>query len=419
MKRIAVVIMMLAAASAVAVAQISPEAVGGTGTTNYIPLWTNSTTLGRSILFQNGLNVGLGTTAPLAKFQVSAATPLVTIKGLNTATTGATYGVLGQANSVSGTGVYGKAIATTGAAIGVRGSSASPNGYAGLFTNSAQGIAIKASDGTPVSSPLRPVIQATSLAGVSILGWSTDINAGVGVAGVVHCGATCQDHIRSGSYGMYAYTSQSYTTALLTESGGRALEARAFGDNEGVVATSNNSVGSTISANNGFNGAFALLAGTDTLTDNAYGLRAGGNAGRCTIDGRGNFACTGTKSAIVPISNQKKVALYAVESPENWFEDFGSGNLVSGTATVKLDPVFAETVNLGAEYHVFLTPKGDCKGLFVTSETPGSFEVREIGSGQSGVKFDYRIVARRRGFETVRLADMTDSKPNSLSAMAK
>jgi hypothetical protein len=102
MKRIAVVIMMLAAASAVAVAQISPEAVGGTGTTNYIPLWTNSTTLGRSILFQNGLNVGLGTTAPLAKFQVSAATPLVTINGLNTATTGATYDVLGQAKSVSG-----------------------------------------------------------------------------------------------------------------------------------------------------------------------------------------------------------------------------------------------------------------------------------------------------------------------------
>jgi trimeric autotransporter adhesin len=237
---------------------------------------------GRSILFQNGLNVGLGTTAPLAKFQVSAATPLVTIKGLNTATTGATYGVLGQANSVSGTGVYGKAIATTGAAIGVRGSSASPNGYAGLFTNSAQGIAIKASDGTPVSSsPLRPVIQATSRGGVTILGWSTDLNAGVGVAGVVNCGTYCQDQIRSGGYGMYAYTSQSYTTALLTESSGRALEARAFGDNEGVVATSNNSVGSTIYANNGFNGAFALLAGTDALTDNAYGLRAGGSAGRC------------------------------------------------------------------------------------------------------------------------------------------
>src|SRR3954451_25114252 len=208
MKRIAVVIMMLAAASAVA--QISPEAVGGTGTTNYIPLWTNSTTLGRSILFQNGLNVGLGTTGPLAKFQVSAATPFVTINGLNTATTGSTYGVLGQANSVSGTGVYGKAVATTGAAIGVRGLSASPNGYAGLFTNSAQGIAIKASDGIPVSSPLRPVIQATSRGGVTILGWSTDLNAGVGVAGVVNCDTYCQDQIGSGGHGMYAYSSQSY-----------------------------------------------------------------------------------------------------------------------------------------------------------------------------------------------------------------
>ena len=57
--------------------------------------------------------------------------------------------------------------------------------------------------------------------------------------------------------------------------------------------------------------------------------------GRCLIDVSGNLSCTGTKSAVVPVDGgARKVALYAVESPENWFEDFGSGQLSNGAVTV-------------------------------------------------------------------------------------
>jgi hypothetical protein len=42
----------------------STASVGTTGTTNFIPRWTNSTTLGNSLLFQMGANVGLGTITP-------------------------------------------------------------------------------------------------------------------------------------------------------------------------------------------------------------------------------------------------------------------------------------------------------------------------------------------------------------------
>ena len=70
-------------------------------------------------------------------------------------------------------------------------------------------------------------------------------------------------------------------------------------------------------------------------------------------------------------------------------------------------PTFAETVNTAMEYHVFLTPKGDCKGLYVANKTPAGFEVHELGGGQSNVAFDYRIVAHRKGYENVRLADKT------------
>ena len=51
----------------------------------------------------------------------------------------------------------------------------------------------------------------------------------------------------------------------------------------------------------------------------------------------------GTKSASVP-TTQGNQLLYVMESPEVWFEDFGSANLVNGEATIILDDLFMETV---------------------------------------------------------------------------
>jgi hypothetical protein len=44
--------------------------ISGSGTTNYIAKWTDSTSLGNSIIYDNGTNVGIGTTAPGAKLDV-------------------------------------------------------------------------------------------------------------------------------------------------------------------------------------------------------------------------------------------------------------------------------------------------------------------------------------------------------------
>lgn len=44
--------------------------VGGTGTTNYLPKFTGSTTLGNSLIYDNGTNVGIGTTSPYSPLQV-------------------------------------------------------------------------------------------------------------------------------------------------------------------------------------------------------------------------------------------------------------------------------------------------------------------------------------------------------------
>jgi hypothetical protein len=138
-------------------------------------------------------------------------------------------------------------------------------------------------------------------------------------------------------------------------------------------------------------------------------LVAGGLTAACTIDTNGHENCPGNFSTTASVnSGKRQVALYSVESPQNWFEDFGSGQLAGGTASVTLEGTFAQTVNASSEYHVFLTPEGDCRGLYVSKKTPAGFEVRELGGGRSNVAFDYRIVAMRRGFEGIRMEDMTE-----------
>jgi hypothetical protein len=97
--------------------------------------------------------------------------------------------------------------------------------------------------------------------------------------------------------------------------------------------------------------------------------------------------------------------LHAISSPEVWFEDFGNAQLADGKAVVTIEPVFAQTVNLDA-YHVFLTPLGDCP-LYVAEKTPAAFAVGAMGGQTCNIAFDYRIVAKRLGYEEVRLETVT------------
>ena len=119
----------------------------------------------------------------------------------------------------------------------------------------------------------------------------------------------------------------------------------------------------------------------------------------------GNLTVSGTKSAVVNTKDYGTRTLYAVESPQNWFEDFGTGQLVNGTAVITIEPIFAQTVNLTKDYHIFLTPNGDC-ALYVEAKTPTSFTVHAMGGGTCSIPFDYRIVAPRLGDENIRLAQV-------------
>jgi hypothetical protein len=110
----------------------------------------------------------------------------------------------------------------------------------------------------------------------------------------------------------------------------------------------------------------------------------------------GDLVVWGTKSAAVEHADGSHRLLYCIESPENQLEDFGEAKLAKGRAKVRIDPDFASVADLRG-YHVFLTPNGDSRGLYVAVRHRNDFEVREQAGGTSSVSFSYRIVAKRKG----------------------
>jgi hypothetical protein len=116
----------------------------------------------------------------------------------------------------------------------------------------------------------------------------------------------------------------------------------------------------------------------------------------------GSLTVLGAKSMAMPHPDGSHRRLYALESPDSWFEDFGSAELAEGHASVDFDADFAAVAQLD-DYHVFLTAEGDSKGLYVASKGPTGFEVREQQGGTSSLTFSYRVVARPKGINGQRM----------------
>jgi len=156
---------------------------------------------------------------------------------------------------------------------------------------------------------------------------------------------------------------------------------------------------------------FLQVDQNDTIANSYLEIQNGVGNEICKFEENGNLHCTGdltadgAKPAVINIQGEDRY-LYAIESPEVWFEDFGSAQLESGEAWISIETLFAETINLNKEYHVFLTPLGDCAGLYIAEKTPTGFLVKELGGGTSSIGFDYRITAKRLGYEDDRMEIM-------------
>jgi hypothetical protein len=314
------------------------------------------------------------------------------VYGVNSATTGnavgvygssnstAGYGVEGVVNAPSGAAVYGTNIGATGNAPGVYGTSSAPIGYGVYGTSPGYGV-VGNGGGTGV----------LGTGGDGVVGTGT-LNGLVGLA-VGESGTSFGIFQGAGAWGDTGGASGGFFGVIATADSNTALLA-ANADSTGKYPTIEVS-NYTASANTHF-------PVFQTSSPNTYS-----GSRHCTIDTSANLTCTGVVSGVIQADGGKETAVYAMQSAENWLEDAGSGQLSSGSARIELDPGFARTVNAGVEYHVFLTPNGDSKGLYVSQKTATSFEVHEQGGGTSSIAFDYRIMAKRKGYETVRLEDLT------------
>jgi hypothetical protein len=339
----------------------------------------------------------------------------VAVDGYNSAN--GSYGQLGTSGS-GGTGVYGgssnvgvQGMNLGNSSFGQLGTSVSGNATGVYGSGSAYGVY-----GSGSVSGLYGI--SSSNVGVSGFGSTYGVYGSSGSTGVYGSGDTGVYGGSSTGNGVYGVSPYGYGV-YGTDGGGNGIGVYGSGNWDGVIGVGNNT-GVSGSATGLGCCSYGVSGGASGASSNTgvYGVASGGSSygvygvgGTYGVYAFGNLGASGTKSAVVALPDDRVVELYAMESPENWFEDFGGGELRNGVALVTLDPTFALTVNTEAGYRVFLTPNGDCEGLYVTNRTPAGFEVRELRGGKSSVAFDYRIIAKRRGYEKVRMDQLeTDAE---------
>jgi len=145
-------------------------------------------------------------------------------------------------------------------------------------------------------------------------------------------------------------------------------------------------------------------AGVFGYSENGFaGVQGNGSGANYGVYYSGGLGGSGSKACVIRTS-KGPTEMYCVESPESWFEDFGSSKLLNGHTHINLNSDFLETVTINDNQtmKVFIQLKDNCNGVYVKTSVTG-FDVYELNDGTSNAEFDYRIVAKRKGYETQRM----------------
>jgi hypothetical protein len=225
--------------------------------------------------------------------------------------------------------------------------------------------------------------------------WGVNNGGGVGVRGQASSGDGVQGFTLAADRSGVAGVNQSGGVGTFGFSAnGDGMLAISGGAGHGVLARSTNGIGIYAST---LNASSVAVVGVAPTRDGLAGVFQG----RLAVIG--SFVTYGAKSAAVIHPDGSHRLLYAVESPESWFEDFGEAALTDGSCTVALDADFMALVK-DEPYHVFVSPYAESPGLYVSRRGKLEFEVREHGGGRGRIRFSYRVVARRRDIVGTRLA---------------
>ncbi len=302
--------------------------------------------------------VGMGTTTPSYQVHSKTSTSGMAVYGENVGTSAYLSGVVGRTLSTTGRGVQGWADVGSGEAYGVYGTSGSDAGigvYGWAYETSGSTTGVRGEVASP--GPLATGVYGNSTAG---------------------SGET---------YGVYAVSASSVGDAVV------GFGTATSGDNTGLYgrtfSTDGNGVYGYASATEG------VCVGTvgKTNSDDGWGVfYIGGISG------------SGKMRSFLP-AGDGHAALSIHATAGDWVEDFGEATLSDGRADVQLDPLFLETVTIDEEHpmKVFVQLHDETSQGVAVKKSHNAFSVVQLNGGRSSGTFDYRVVARRRGYEDARL----------------
>jgi hypothetical protein len=411
------------------------------------------------VVYGDNLGSGIGVEGVT---DTGAASGAIALEGFGTSTTHASVGVDGSVDGPGSTALIGNANAASGAAsVGLEGFAANGEGVfaeslssnfpslrsvdahafydvrlsdvpnqnaetATLSTPTAFGAAIVGQDTATASTDNSGVVGTTNNGLYGVEGTAT----GAAVYGVYGVGKTAG---QIGIYGTAAGNtgvqgnSDTATGVFGSSDTGIGMQGTSQSDDgaffnstsgDGVLGTSvsaNGVVGET--EGNSSVGVFGDSGGFP----NTYGVAGEGSTAGvftgCATDGHGGTGtdmiigvnssaiehytvdCSGVVSTFLKTRHGMASQAYAPSNTLPTLEDEGEAQLVNGSAVVRLDSTFADSISDRSTYLVFITPQGDSRGLYVSHKTLAGFEVHESMGGRSTIAFDYRIVAKPNGID--------------------
>jgi hypothetical protein len=344
---------------------------GTTPGTNFVGTTDNQSLVFRAnntewMRIVNTGNVGIGITAPTTKLEVSSGATADAIFGHSNNVGGVlgreaniTLGVPTQ--TLSGSGVY----ANNPAA-----------GYTSVYAQSTGGATV-----------------AANIAYSDV--WMASYNyVQNGSATVNPSAGYNQLNVTSGTLGGFQTAVRGYSSKGTTAgnvgytTGGQFTSSAQNQDAIGTLGESFSSAAGGISVGGYFSG--NNYAGTNFAYAFVGGTTNGATARKITG--------TGSVAEIIPTENHGRVTLTCPESPEYWYQDYGTVNMVNGKATIVLDDILADIIIVNEEnpIRVICTPVGMpyFNGVTIMGQTNKTVEILELNGGNHSGKLQYQLVVK-------------------------
>jgi len=329
------------------------------------PYWNGSSWIVNSgNIYNNGGNVGIGTTSPAAgnKLEVSSGTAdaiyghSTNIGGYLGYETNVTFGTPSQ--TLNGAGVY----ATNTLA-----------GYTSMFSK------------TSGASTMAASINYSDV-------WTASYNYTQNGSSIYNPSAN--------------YNLLNVTNASL---GGNQVALRGYSDRGTVSGNPGYTIGVSGDAVSQTQDAFGVMGTAYTNSTTRAGgyfeaLNYSGTSQAYAYVGTTNLGVarkiTGTNavSEIIPTANHGRITLTCPESPEYWYQDYGTVQLINGRGHVALDPILADVIVVDAANPIraFFTPQDLLyfNGAAIINQNATGFDVVELNGGTNSGNIQYQIIVR-------------------------